>query len=133
MTDSDVTGPTSTVTRIAADELQETDRTPGMTRRQAFAGDGVWSGTATTEAGAVSAWHHHGEHESTIYVVRGSLRMEFGAGGRESFDAVAGDFVHVPAGAVHRESNTDAEPSLLVVVRCGRGEPTVNVDGPAPV
>jgi uncharacterized RmlC-like cupin family protein len=131
VTDNGATGPTASVTRISADELRETDRTPGMTRRQAFARDGIWSGTATTEAGAVTGWHHHGEHESTIYLVRGSLHMEFGAGGHESFDAVAGDFVHVPAFAVHRESNTDDEPSLLVVVRCGRGEPTVNVDGPA--
>jgi hypothetical protein len=37
----------------------------------------------------------------------------------------------VPAGAVHRESNPEDETSHLVVVRCGEGEPTVNVDGPA--
>ena len=132
MTDNDTTPSRSPLTHITADGLLEADPTPGMTRRQAIAGDGTWAGTATTEAGAVTGWHHHGGNESIIYIVRGSLRMEFGGGGRETFDAAAGDFVHVPAGAVHRESNPSDEPSLIVVVRCGRGEPTVNVDGPAP-
>ena len=39
----------------------------------------------------------HRDHESSIYVVRGVLHMEYGAGGGSSFDAVAGDVVHVPA------------------------------------
>jgi hypothetical protein len=33
---------------------------------------------------------------------------------------------------VHRESNLSAEPGDLIVVRAGRGESTINVDGPAP-
>ena len=57
--------------------------------------------------------------------------MEFGAGGRETFDAVAGDFVHVPAGAVHRESNPPTSSRCWSWSAAGRGEPTVNVDGPA--
>jgi uncharacterized RmlC-like cupin family protein len=102
-----------------------------MVRRQAVDTGTMWAGTATTAPGAVSGWHHHGEHDSTIYVVSGTLRMEYGAGGRDTFDAVAGDVVQVPAGAVHREANPFDVESLLVVVRCGTGEPTVNVDGPA--
>lgn len=111
----------------------EADPTPGMVRRQALDTGSMWAGTVLTEPGAVSGWHHHGEHESTIYVVRGSLHMEFGPGGATSFDALAGDVVHVPAGAVHRESNPEDDASQLVVVRCGTGEPTVNVDGPADI
>ena len=38
--------------------------------------------------------------------------------------------VLVPKGVVHRESNASAEPGDLVVVRAGRGESTINVDGP---
>ena len=45
---------------------------------------------------------------------------------------VHGDFVHVPKGAIHRESNPDDNESRLVVVRAGRGPAVVNVDGPAP-
>jgi uncharacterized RmlC-like cupin family protein len=120
------------LTHSPAGSLEVADATPGMLRRQARGSDTMWSGTVVTEPGAVSGWHHHGAHESTIYVVSGVLDMDFGPAGSESFRAAAGDFVHVPPGAVHRESNPTAEASLLVVVRCGSGEPTVNVDGPAP-
>jgi uncharacterized RmlC-like cupin family protein len=103
-----------------------------MHRQQAFAAPGLWAGVVTTEAGAISGWHHHGDHETSLYVVAGRLRLEFGAGGAELIDAGPGDFVHVPAGAVHRESNPDDEPSTAVIARAGEGPPTINVDGPAP-
>jgi uncharacterized RmlC-like cupin family protein len=106
--------------------------TPGMDRQEAFATDRVWSGVARTQAGMVSGWHHHGEYETTIYVLSGALRLEFGPGGADAVQAGPGDFVHVPAGVVHREGNPSGEPADLVLVRAGRGESTVNVDGPAP-
>jgi uncharacterized RmlC-like cupin family protein len=105
--------------------------TPGMDRQEAVATDGMWSGVARTEAGMMSGWHHHGEYETTIYVLTGSLRMEFGPGGSKTLEAGPGDFVYVPKGAVHRESNPSNEPADIVVVRAGRGESTINVDGPA--
>jgi uncharacterized RmlC-like cupin family protein len=60
------------------------------------------------------------------------MRLEFGPGGGEVVEAGPGDFVHVPAGAIHRESNPDDGPSTAVIARTGEGPPTVNVDGPAP-
>jgi uncharacterized RmlC-like cupin family protein len=105
--------------------------TPGMDRQQAFATDGMWSGLARTEAGMVSGWHHHGGYQTTIYVLTGALRMEFGPGGSNIVEAGPGDFVYVPKGVVHRESNGSAEPANIVVVRAGRGASTINVDGPA--
>ncbi len=105
--------------------------TPGMDRQQAFATEGMWSGFARTDAGMVSGWHHHGEYETTIYVLTGALRMEFGPNGSKTVEAGPGDFVYVPKGVVHRESNGSAVPADLVVVRAGRGESTINVDGPA--
>jgi uncharacterized RmlC-like cupin family protein len=106
--------------------------TPGMDRQQAVATDGLWSGLVRTEAGMMSGWHHHGEYESVIYVLTGSLRMEFGPGGADTVEAAPGDFLYVPRGAVHRESNPSAQPADIVVVRAGHGESTVNVDGPPP-
>lgn len=91
----------------------------------------MWTGLVDTEPGAVSGWHHHGDHETTLYVVSGRMRLESGLGGGEVVEAGPGDFLRVPAGAVHRESNPTAEPSRAVVVRCGTGPPTTNVDGPA--
>jgi uncharacterized RmlC-like cupin family protein len=105
--------------------------TPGMDRQEAVATDGMWSGVARTEAGMMSGWHHHGGYETTIYVLTGSLRMEFGPDGSKTLEAGPGDFVYVPKGAVHRESNPSTEPADIVVVRAGRGESTINVDGPA--
>jgi uncharacterized RmlC-like cupin family protein len=106
--------------------------TAGMVREEALATGGMWSGTARTEPGMVSGWHHHGEHETTIYVLSGALRLEFGPGGADAVQAGPGDFVHVPAGVVHREGNPSGEPADLVLVRAGWGASTVNVDGPAP-
>jgi uncharacterized RmlC-like cupin family protein len=69
--------------------------TPGMDRQQAVATDSRWSGVARTEAGMVSGWHHHGEYETTIYVLTGALLMEFGPGGSSTVEAGPGDFVYV--------------------------------------
>jgi uncharacterized RmlC-like cupin family protein len=105
--------------------------TPGMERHQAVATDGMWSGFVRTEASMVSGWHHHGSYETTIFVLTGALKMEFGPDGSTIVEAGPGDFVYVPKGVVHRESNPSAEPADIVVVRAGCGESTINVDGPA--
>ena len=108
-------------------------QTPGMDRQQAFATEGMWSGFVRTEAGMTSGWHHHGDYETVIYVLTGAFRMEFGPGGQQTVEAVPGDFLFVPRGAVHRESNPTSVPADIIVVRSGAGESTYNVDGPAPV
>jgi uncharacterized RmlC-like cupin family protein len=116
---------------VTADELTEADPTPGMTRHLASHTEGMWTGVVDTEPGAVSGWHHHGDHETTLYVVSGKMRLESGPGGEHVVEAGPGDFLRVPAGAVHRESNPSGEPARVVVVRCGTGDPTYNLDGPA--
>ncbi|MFE9440669.1 cupin domain-containing protein [Streptomyces sp. NPDC006602] len=118
------------VTVVTPRERRPGPRTPGMDRQQAFATDGTWSGTVRTVAGMVSGWHHHGEWESVIYVLSGALKMEFGPDGAKTVQAGPGDFVYVPKGAVHRESNPSAEVADLIVVRAGAGESIFNVDGP---
>ena len=107
--------------------------TPGMDRQQAFATDRTWSGLVRTEPGMVSGWHHHGDYETVIYVLSGALKMEFGPNGDATVEAGPGDFVYVPKGAVHRESNPSSERAEIIVVRAGVGESTFNLDGPAPV
>ena len=86
------------IVRVAPDERVEGQPTPGMVREQAVQTEGMWAGFARTDAGMVSGWHHHGAYESSIYVLTGSLRMEFGPDGAESFDAGPGDFVFVGKG-----------------------------------
>jgi uncharacterized RmlC-like cupin family protein len=111
-------------------DLASADPTPGMNRALAFELPLLWAGQVETEPGAVSGWHHHERNESSLYIVRGVLRLEF-EGHDGYLDAGPGDFVHVPAWTVHRESNPAGEPSLAVIARVGGGIPTVNVDGPA--
>ncbi len=110
-------------------DLAAADPTPGMLRRRAFELPLLWSGQVETAPGAISGWHHHDVNESCLYVVSGVLRLEFD-GGDGFVDAHAGDFVHVPAFTVHRESNPGHEPSIAVIARAGGGVPTVNVEGP---
>ena len=117
---------------VRPDARVEADPTPGMAREAAVVVEGLWSGFVTTEAHMTSGWHHHGEYETSIYVVDGSLRLESGPGGSVVFEAGPGDFVHVPKGAIHREANPADTASHLVVTRAGTGPPTINVDGPAP-
>jgi uncharacterized RmlC-like cupin family protein len=120
------------VWRVRPTERTEGAPTPGMTREQALMTPTMWAGFVRTDAGMVSGWHHHGEYETSIYVVSGTLRMESGPGGVEVLEAAPGDFVYVPAGAIHREGNPTDDESTLVVVRAGTGDPVTNVDGPAP-
>jgi uncharacterized RmlC-like cupin family protein len=120
------------VTRVTPAERVEGEPTPGMAREQAIEVPGMWAGFVRTEAHAVTGWHHHADYETTIYVVSGSLRMESGPGGADVLEARAGDFLRVPKGAIHRESNPGDEQSHIVVVRAGEGPAVVNVDGPAP-
>ena len=117
---------------VRNDQLAEGEPTPGMTRREAWASDGMWAGLVHTEPGMVSGWHHHGDYESSIYILSGGLRMEFGPAGREALDAGPGDFVIVPPHAVHREANPTTDRADIIVFRAGHGPPVINTEGPEP-
>jgi len=104
--------------------------TPGMTRKTAVAEEKVWMGEVRTDGGAMSGWHHHGEHTTYGYIIEGKARVEFGTGGSASLEGSAGDFFVVPPHTVHREGNPGVEEQVLAVIRIGEGPPVINVDGP---
>jgi uncharacterized RmlC-like cupin family protein len=119
--------------RIGRGELVEIEGPPEIRRQQAFAKPGLWAGIATTQPGLVSGWHHHGDHDTIVYVLSGRLAIEFGEGGRQAVQVAAGDFLVIPSGLVHREGTPTGEPSESVVIRAGGdGPPTIEVDGPSP-
>jgi uncharacterized RmlC-like cupin family protein len=120
----------SGVRRVTPAEREPGDPTPGVAREPAIVVEGMWSGFARTEPGVVSGWHHHGDHETSIYVLSGALRLESGPAGTEITEAGPGDFVYVPPRTIHRESNPSDVPQELVVVRAGSGPPTINVEEP---
>ena len=120
------------VTGIHPADREVADPTPGKTREQAIAVDGLWSGLVRTEPGVASGWHHHGDHDTSVYVIEGEVRIEFGPGGSQAVAAGPGDFVHIPKHLVHREVNAGPTASQEIITRSGSGPLTVNVDGPAP-
>jgi uncharacterized RmlC-like cupin family protein len=115
-------------TKIGPDELADTDSQPGILREEAFAKPGLWAGRSTTEPGVRSGWHHHGEADTVVYVLSGTVVIEFGD---EMVKAGEGEFLLIPSGLVHRESTPSDGPSTSVVIRTGGdGPPTYEVDGP---
>jgi uncharacterized RmlC-like cupin family protein len=88
----------------------------------------IWTGYVELDPGEISAAHHHGEAESSIYVISGRARFvtEDGAS-----DAEAGDFVFVPPHVVHVEVNRSAsEPIRMVVSRSTQDALVFNVEMP---
>jgi uncharacterized RmlC-like cupin family protein len=104
--------------------------TRGMERRELFSMPGTWAGWLRTDAGVSGGWHHHGEYDSYIYVLRGTLTIDYGPGGAESVRATAGDLIYNPARLVHRETTSPDGDAEALLVRVGAGPQLVNVDGP---
>jgi uncharacterized RmlC-like cupin family protein len=106
-------------------------QTAGMIREEAVQTDHLWAGIAQTQPGNVSNWHHHGEWETIAYVIAGACRLEFGPGGRQVVVAEPGDYIFIPKGEIHRESNPTEGEQALVIVRFGTGPVVINTEGPA--
>lgn len=121
---------TERVQVVRPGEFRRAEGTPAMIRKVAVEAEGLWAGTARTEAGLESGWHHHGDNHSVIYLVGGRMRIDFGPGGLESVEGTAGDFIYLPPGVIHREVTPGTETDL-VVFRAGSGDVLFNVDGPA--
>lgn len=115
------------------DRTVAANQTAGMTREEAINTGSMWAGVARTAPGTISGWHHHGAWSSVIYVTAGAIRIDYGAGGQHSLHAEAGDYLYIPAGQIHRESNPADVEQVLVVVRNGSGPVVINVDEPGPV
>ena len=118
------------VRRIVSASLERVETWPGVARQEAITAGAMWSGLAQLEPSATTEWHHHGRHETSLYVVSGTVRLEFGRQGTEVVEAGPGDFVHVPAGTVHRELNVGDVPAVTVMSRAGEGQAMHPVDGP---
>lgn len=105
--------------------------TSGIERMQAFATDRAVIVRARAEAGVESGWHTHGDREVFGYLIEGSARFEYGRRDQKTDDIAPGDFIHVPAGLVHRDINPDPDnPQEWVLVFVGGGPVVVNVENP---
>lgn len=103
--------------------------TPGMDRRVAVEADGVWFGTARTEPGTLTGWHHHGDHDTYVYALAGEGRVDYLDGEQVVQCATSpGDVLFIPKGIVHREGSGSHAGTEAVVVRVGHGQVVFPVD-----
>jgi uncharacterized RmlC-like cupin family protein len=95
---------------------------PGMERsiaisRSTVGSDRLYSSIVSTAPGERTRIHHHGDCETSIYILSGAARYTWGPGGlEEAMDAVAGDFIYIPAGEIHVEANASPDEPLVVLL-----------------
>ncbi len=95
----------------------------------------LYSSIVSTGPGDQTRIHHHGECETSIYILSGIARYSWGPTGLEhEFDAAAGDFIYIPAGEVHVEANASTTEPLVVVLsrNCPDSHVVYLDDQPAP-
>ena len=85
--------------------------------RPTVGADKLYTAIVSTAPGEKTRIHHHGECETSIYILSGRARYTYGPTGLEhTFDGEAGDFVFIPAGEIHVEENASTTEPLLVVL-----------------
>jgi uncharacterized RmlC-like cupin family protein len=91
----------------------------------------LYSAIVSTAPGDQTRIHHHGDCETSIYILSGTARYTWGPTGlEEAFDATAGDFIYIPAGEVHVEANASTtEPLIVVLTRNCADSYVVYLDG----
>jgi uncharacterized RmlC-like cupin family protein len=78
---------------------------------------GLYSSVVTTGPGGKTRIHHHGECETSIFILSGRARYTWGATGlEEAMEAEAGDFIYIPAGEIHVEENASSTELLVVIL-----------------
>lgn len=118
----------------SADLTGDTAQSGGMRRLEAISGKSVgssalWTGETHVAPDTASSDHHHGESETSIYVVSGRPRFVFHDGdGEVALQTEPGDFVYVPPWVPHREENPDSEaPAVVVISRTTQEAIVVNL------
>lgn len=93
----------------------------------------LYSSIVLTAPGGRTEVHHHGECETSIYILSGRARFYAGDDLREITDADEGDFIYVPAYEVHVEENaSDSEDLVVLLSRNCAGSVVHYVDAAAP-
>ena len=120
------------VPRVVHGASGETAQTPGMERKAAIdarsvGAQRVFMGRVTAPPHSNSGAHHHGESETAAFVVRGTVRVYFGAGFGEFVEARAGDFLFVPAHLPHVEVNPSPDEPMEVILARGPDNIVVNL------
>ena len=107
---------------IKSDQLEVEIASGSMTRlagvSQGLTGStGIHLAIATIPAGCSSTPHYHVNCESAIYVSKGRGRFLVGEHLETSLPIGPGDFLYIPAEAVHQPVNDGDQPMELIVAR----------------
>ena len=108
--------------------------TPGLSHRLLLDPEGRWAGWTgwiRNDAGNVSGWHQHPGSDTFVYLIRGSLAVDYGRGARDRVVGNPGDFLLIPAGTIHRETTGDESDLEAFVFRVGREPEQVDEAGPS--
>ena len=110
--------------------LQTGTSTQGIIREVAFKSENRLFVRATTKDGdAPSGWHHHAKHDVYGYMVSGRIKFEYGPNGKSVAETGPGDFFHVPAGTINRETPSEDKEQVIIAF-VGTGPLAVNVENP---
>ena len=107
---------------IKSDQLEVEISSGDMTRlagvSEGLVGStGIHLAVATIPPGCASTPHYHVNCESAIYVSKGQGRFVIGDNLDNPLVIKQGDFIYVPAEAVHQPMNDGDEPLELIVAR----------------
>ncbi|GLZ51274.1 cupin domain-containing protein [Actinomycetospora sp. NBRC 106378] len=133
--------PHTRVHLVRSSELTgDTAQSGGMRRLEAISGKSVgsstlWTGETHVAPDTASSDHHHGESETSIYVVSGRPRFVFHDGtGEVVLQTEPGDYVYVPPWVPHREENLDPDtPAVVVISRTTQEAIVVNLPALTPL
>jgi len=121
------------------DATADTAQTYGMVRRagvceSTVGATKIWMGETRMAPGGVSGAHHHGENETSIYVLSGNPVFIYMADGvEERIETKPGDYVYVPPFVPHIESNELGEDEAVVIIARSSQQAIVeNLDSLAP-
>jgi hypothetical protein len=103
-----------------------------MIGEQAVITEGMWAGLVRTEPHIVSGWHHHGDYETSTYVISGLFAWNPAREVSRSARAVL-----VASCSCLKVLSIVMNPgdieSHIDVVRSGMGTAVINVDAQAPI
>ena len=122
--------------RRSGDLDDGTAQTPGLRRFEAISArlvgsEHIWMGLSVLPPGGRTAWHHHGDSETALYILSGVGRWWIGDDATDVREAHPGDFVFVPPHVPHWEENgSTAEPVQMIVARSTQEAVVVNLDRP---
>lgn len=98
-----------------ATESAGVSRLPAITH-ELVGSDKLWVGMTVLEPGTRTGPHHHGDHETGVYVVAGRVRLTWGSRLESEAELEVGDLMFLPPRLAHDEANASADEDAVWVV-----------------